>query len=128
VKDRQPWPLVALTLVLVVWEPATFALYASGIVGRVVDRGGWAVALLLMRVVVTAVGVAAGLALWNRRPWGVRFARVAMVLSAAATIANAVTGALPSNAPPGLAGPTLAVTLIWDAAWVIYLSQVLRRM
>jgi hypothetical protein len=113
-------------IVLVVEEPVTFALYASSIIDRVADRGGLAVAVLLARLLVTAVGIAAGLAIWNGRPWAVAFARIAVALSAAATIVTAATGALPMSTPPGLRTPYLVATLVWDAAWIGYLTWVLR--
>ncbi len=121
---RRPWPLLVLMAVLVAWEPVTFALYASSVVDRVADRGVLAVAVLLGRVIVTAVGIAAGLAIWNDRPWAVSFARVAVALSAAATLVAALTGALPTSTPPGVRIPLLAATLAWDAAWIVYLTRV----
>jgi hypothetical protein len=120
------WPLRVLMIVLVAWEPLTFSVYASGVVDRVVERGALSVAVLLARVVVTAVGIAAGLSIYNDRPWAVAFARVAVALSALATILAAATRALPTSAPPGLAGPLLAATLAWDAAWIVYLTRILR--
>src|SRR4051812_21399588 len=110
--------------VLVAWEPVSFALYASSVVDRVADRGVLAVAVLLGRVVVTAVGIASGLAIWNDRPWAVSFARVAVALSAAATLVAALTGALPTSTPPGLKAPLLVATLAWDAGWIVYLTRV----
>jgi len=115
-----------VTLLLVAWEPLTFALYAASVVDRIVDRGPLAVAVLLARVIVTAIGIAAGLAIWNDRPWAIRFARLAFALSAAASILGAVTHALPSSIAPGLAGPALVATLAWDAGWIGYLTLVTR--
>jgi hypothetical protein len=123
----RPWPLTVLMLLLVGWEPLTFALYASGVVERVAARGALAIGVLLVRVVVTAVGVAAGLAIYNGRPWALGFARVAIVLSAGATILAAVTRALPNNVPPGLHGPLLLAQLALDAVWIVYLTVLLRR-
>jgi hypothetical protein len=116
-----------LVVLLVAWEPVTLSVYASGVVDRVIERGALATLVLLARVVVAAVGIAAGLALWNDRPRSVAFARLAVILSAAATLLAAVTRALPTGAPPGVAGPLLALTLAWDAAWIAYLTWWLRR-
>jgi hypothetical protein len=109
-------------LLLIAWEPITFAVYASGVVDRVVERGALAAAVLLARVIVTSIGIAAGLAIWNDRPWAVAFARLAIVLAAAATLLVAVTHALPTNVAPGVAWAVLVVTLAWDAGWVAYLT------
>jgi len=125
-RRSQPWPLLVLMAVLIAEEPLTFALYASSVVDRVAERGALAVAVLLARVLVTAVGIAAGLAIWNGRPWAVAFARIAVALSAAATIVSAATGALPMSTPPGLRTPYLVATLVWDAGWILYLSRALR--
>jgi len=125
-RDARPWPLLVLMIVLIAWEPLTFALYASSVVDRVAERGVLAVTVLLARVLVTAVGIAAGLAIWNRRPWAPSFARIAVALSAAATIVTAATGALPMSTPPGLKTPYLVATLAWDAGWILYLTRVLR--
>jgi len=121
-RRSQPWPLLVLMAVLIAEEPLTFALYASSVVNRVAERGALAVAVLIARVFVTAVGIAAGLAIWNDRPWAVSFARIAVALSAAATIVTAITGALPISTPPGLRTPYLVATLVWDAAWIAYLT------
>jgi hypothetical protein len=124
---KRPWPLTVLMLLLIGWEPATFALYAAGAVERVMDRGALSVAVLLARVVVTAIGVAAGLSIYNDRPWALAFARLAVVLSAGATMLAALTRALPNNAPPGLYGPVVAIQLAVDAGWVIYLTWAMRK-
>jgi hypothetical protein len=109
-------------VLLVAWEPVTFALYAASVVDRLAERGPLAVAVLVARVVVTAIGIAAGLAIWNDRPWAIPFARLAIGLSAAATVLAALTHALPTSVTPGLRTPLLAATLAWDAAWLAYLT------
>jgi len=63
------WPLAVLAVLLAAVEPLAWALRASAIVDRVADRGWPAVSLLAARLVVTSIGVAAGLALWRDRPW-----------------------------------------------------------
>lgn len=124
---RRRWPLTLLMLLLIGWAPVTLALYASGVVDRAVERGALAMAVLLARVVVTAIGVAAGLAIYNDRPWSLSFARLAVMLSAGATILTAVTRALPNNVPPGLDGPLLAARLTVDGAWILYVTLQIRR-
>jgi len=53
---------------------------------------------------------------------GVRFARLAIALSAGVTMLTALTQALPPSAPPGLATPMLLAALAWDGAWILYLT------
>ena len=95
------WPLTVVMLLLIAWEPITLALYASSVVDRIVERGALAVSVLLVRVIVTSIGIAAGLAIWNDRPWAVQFARLAIALSAGATLLTALTRALPTSVAPG---------------------------
>ena len=57
-------PLSALALLLMAVEPLGLAFYASSILTRVVDRGTWAILLLVIRLAITGIGVGAGHALW----------------------------------------------------------------
>lgn len=120
------WPLTVVMLLLIAWEPITLALYASSVVDRIVERGALAVSVLLVRVIVTSIGIAAGLAIWNDRPWAVQFARLAIALSAGATLLTALTRALPTSVVPGLRAPLVVATLVWDGAWIVYLTGRLR--
>jgi hypothetical protein len=119
---RRTWPRRLLAVLLVAWEPASFALYASSLLFRLVERGPLAVAALAAHLVVTGVGLAAGLALWSDRPGATTLARLALVLSASLTLGTFATSAFPPAAPPGLAGPLTALMLAYDAAWFVYLS------
>jgi hypothetical protein len=116
--------LTVLSVLLVVWEPISFALYASTVVSRLPQRGAGAIAWLGVRIVVVGIGIAAGLAIWNERPGAIVLARVAVGLSAAAVIVGWATAALPENRPPGLAGPVALALLAYNLAWLVYLFRI----
>jgi hypothetical protein len=121
---RPPLGLRVLAVLLLTWEPLTFAVYASSLLTRLVDRGALALTLLAARVLVTALGVAAGLALWHERPGAVPLARFALAGAAVAAILTATTTAFPHDRPPGAEGPVLIATLLYYAAWLLYLRRV----
>jgi hypothetical protein len=121
------WPLRVLAVLLLGWEPLAFALYASSILDRVVDRGPLAATLLMAHVIVLGVGIAAGLAIWNRRGGALPLARTAVALAACAAAVNAATGALPHNQPPGVGAVLTAGLLAYYGAWFAYLSWLARR-
>jgi hypothetical protein len=117
-------PLRILALLLTVAEPAGIALYASSILTSIIDRGGWAVLLLAVRLAITGVGVGAGLALWHQRPGAVAFARVAVALTAAGVVLTFLAPVFPHNRPPGTTAPLLGGLLLYYAGWFAYLTIV----
>lgn len=119
--------LLLLALLLLVVEPVGFAWYASGVMSRALDRGWLAVGLLLLRLIVTAIGMAAGLRLWRERDAGIPLAIVALALGAATTVLIALVPALPTTRPPGTRGPILTALLAYDALWIAYLWRTQRR-
>jgi hypothetical protein len=108
-------------MLLVAWEPLAFAFYGSSIVDRLIERGWLAIVLLVLKLGVVGLGIAAGRALWSSRPGAVRFARLAIGLSAVTTVLIAISGAWPPRAP-GTVLPLTALVLAYDAAWILYLS------
>jgi hypothetical protein len=117
------WPLTLLSVLLIVWEPISFALYASSVVARLPQRGAFAILWLAARILVVGIGIAAGLALWNERPGALVLARVAVGLSAAAVVIGWATAALPENRQPGLALPITLALIAYNVAWLVYLFR-----
>jgi hypothetical protein len=110
-----------LSRVLIVWQPLNLGLVASSALNSLSVRGVPLALVLAGRLVVAAVGVAAGLALWYRRPGAVTLARVALLLSAATDVFVYSTPYFPNNRPPGDAELILAASLLWYGIWLVYL-------
>lgn len=121
---RRP-AITVLVILLVVWEPAAFAFYASSIVDRLIDRGPAALLLLVLKLGVIGMGIAAGRALWSLRPGSITFAQAALALSAITTLLITVSGAWPPRAP-GTVAPLTALVLLYDILWIGYLRYVAR--
>jgi hypothetical protein len=115
--------LLVLCLLLVVWQPVQLGLVASGVVDRIAIRGLPLALVLLMRLLVTALGIAAGLTPLTRRPAAVAMAKASLVASAAADVFVLVTPYFPSNHFPGDTPWYVAATLAYYGAWLMYLSR-----
>lgn len=109
-----------LALLLIVWEPLNLALIASAFLDRLAERGWPAIALLVTRLGVTGLGVAAGRAMLSDREGWLTLARVATGLALAAAAVTMLTDIWPSSRPPGLRGPVIALTLTWYATWFVW--------
>jgi hypothetical protein len=112
-----------LALLLIGWEPLSLALEAAPILPTLGDRGVLVFVALALRVAVAAVGVAAGLALWNRRPHGVGLARVALALSGACQLASLLTRILPTNLPPDRRALAAVAIVLYYGTWIVLLSR-----
>ncbi len=110
-----------LALLLMVWEPLSLSLIASGLMNRLTDRGWPAVALLLARLAITGFGVAAGRALWSNRPGAIALARWAVGLALVAVVLTYTTSLWPRTLPPGLHGPVVTALIAWHGGWLIWL-------
>jgi len=110
-----------LSRVLILWQPLSLALVGSSALRSLSVRGVPLALVLLGKVAVAAVGVAAGLALWRRRPGAVTLARASLLLSAAADVFVYSTPYFPNNRPPGDSTLILAASLLWYGIWLMYL-------
>ncbi len=113
--------LLVLCGILLVWQPLSFGLLASSELDAVTLRGLPAALVLAARLVVTGVGIAAGLALAGRRPAAVALAKSALFLSAAMDLFVYSTPYFPSNRAPGETGVFIAASLAWYTGWLVYL-------
>jgi len=75
--------LLLLSRLLIVWQPLSLAVAAMGALDAIAVRGAPVVAVLVVRIIVTAIGVAAGIALSNRHAGAVTLAKIALISSAA---------------------------------------------
>ncbi len=94
-----------LAVVLVLWEPLTLALAASTLLRRITEHGVPAYAVLVVKVFVAGVGIAAGMALWQERPGAMVLARWALALSLATTLFSRLTRLLAGDAAAGSSRP-----------------------
>lgn len=112
--------LLLLCALLCVWEPVSLALSASRNLGELATDSIGRTAFLVFRLLVAASGIAAGVALWHRRPHAVRLAKVALALAAISGVIRYTW--FPGNTPPGLRLPTALVLVGYNAAWFAYLT------
>jgi hypothetical protein len=115
--------LFLLCVLLTLWNPATLAVVAASRVNGITPVSTTTLALLAGRLVVTSVGVAAGMALWNKRAGAVPLAKVSLVLSGLETVVRLSTRSGLSEAPPGTRLPLALSLVAFNAAWYVYLEK-----
>lgn len=114
--------LVILIFMLTIWNPASLALRASSIVWTVEPRSTLSLVLLAIRFAITSVGVAAGIALWRRRPGAVWLAKVALMIFGIEAVARLSTRVDLSSAPRGTRLPLALFVVVHNAGWYLYLQ------
>jgi hypothetical protein len=115
--------LLILCLILTVWNPASLALRLAAGVANLPSQSWLSILFLAARLIITSVGVAAGLALFMRRPWAVHLTKVALILFGIETAVRLSTRVDLSEAPPGTRLPRAVVLLAHNAAWYLYLHK-----
>jgi hypothetical protein len=115
--------LAVLVLLLLVWQPVSLGLLASSVVDRVAVRGVSLAIVLSLRLVVTAFGIAAGLALVGRRPYAVGMAKASMLALAAVDLFVYSTPYFPSNRLPGDTPIYIGWSLAYSGLWLMYLFR-----
>jgi hypothetical protein len=112
-----------LCRLLTVWEPVVFAIVAAGAFNAIRVRGVPVVLVLAARLVATALCVAAGRSLLDRREAGLVLAKTALGASAAVQVFAYVTPYFPSNRPPEQTPLYVIATLVYYGAWFAYLVR-----
>jgi len=115
--------LLLLSRLLIVWQPLNLAVAGMGALGAIGVRGPAVAIILVVRTIVTAVGVAAGIALWNRRAGAVALAKAALVLSAAIDLFVYTTPYFPNNRAPGDTMFYIAASMAYHSVWLVYLYR-----
>ena len=115
--------LLLLCLLLLVWQPVSLGLVASSVLGGLTIRGLPLALVLIARVLVAALGIAAGLALLGRRAGAVTLAKVSLAVSAATDVFVYTTPFFPSNRPPGDTALVVAASLAYHGVWMTYLFR-----
>jgi hypothetical protein len=115
--------LLLLVLVLLAYQPLDLAAALSTAIDALPIRGLPLALGLVARVLVAAVGVAAGISLLNRRPAAVALARVALVLGAGMDLVEYSTRIFPSNRVPGTTPLLATASIVFYGGWLLYLSR-----
>jgi hypothetical protein len=105
------------------WNPARLAFVASGAAANFSTASTLSLMFLGARLIVTSIGVAAGLTLWLRHPGAVRFAQLSLVLFTLEAVVRLSTRVGLSSAPPGLRLPLALFIIAHNAGWWVYLQK-----
>src|SRR5262249_56626080 len=106
---------------LCVWQPVTVGVAATTALHALAMRGLPLAMLLGARVLATATGIAAGIAIVDRAGLALALARVALTLSAAVDLLVYTTPYFPNNPLPGETPIFITASLSNYVAWMLYL-------
>jgi hypothetical protein len=106
-----------------VWNPASLSLQLAASVTNLSAQTTLSLLFLAARLVITSVGVAAGRALWLRRPRAVLLAKTALMLFGIEAVVRLSTRVGLSEAPPGTRFPLALFLILHNAAWYLYLQR-----
>ncbi|HZT78277.1 MAG TPA: hypothetical protein VFA27_16595 [Vicinamibacterales bacterium] len=115
--------LAVLVVLLLVWQPVSLGLVASSVVDAVAIRGVSLALVLLLRVLVAAFGIAAGIALVGERPSAVAMAKASLIASALVDLFVDATPYFPNNRMPGDTPFYVAASLAYSGVWLMYLVR-----
>ena len=121
-RPRIPLWILPLIFILTVWNPATLALRAASMVSNIESRSTLSIVFLAARLIITSVGVAAGMALWLRRPGAVWLAKLALMLFAIEAVVRLASRVDLGSAPPGTRLPLAMFVILHNGAWYLYLQ------
>jgi hypothetical protein len=124
--DRVATPPLALAVlgrILLVWQPLSLALTAGNALSALPLRGAPLGAILVARVAVASLAVAAGLAIANLRPGAVVLARASLIASLAMDLVVYATPYYPNNRMPGDTPLYAAASIVFYGGWLTYLSR-----
>ena len=126
--ERAPVPvwLYVLIFIFIIWNPAGLAQHLASNVWTLSSRSPLSLAFLCARLIVTSIGVAAGIALWRQRPAAVSLAKTSLILFGVEAAVRLSTRVDLSSAPPGTRLPFAIFVIMHNAGWYFYL-QISRR-
>jgi hypothetical protein len=117
-----PSGILLLIFVLTIWNPAALALSAASALASIGSRPTASLVFLGLRLVLTSVGVASGIALWLHRPGAVSFAKAALALFGIEAVVRLSSRVDLGSAPPGTRLPLALLIVLHNAAWYLYLQ------
>jgi hypothetical protein len=115
--------LLLLCLILTVWNPGSLALRLASKVATLSTQSMLELLFLAARLIITSIGVAAGLSLLLRRPWAVRLTKVVLVLFCVEGVVRLSSRVGLSEAPPGTRLPLAIALVAHNAVWYAYLQK-----
>ena len=115
--------LLLLSRLLLFGEPINVAVTAPTALTALPIRGTPLALILLLRLAVAALGIAAGLALAGRHYGAVTMAKASLALSAATAVFVYTTPYFPSNRLPGDTTFYVIASLAYHGAWIAYLAR-----
>jgi hypothetical protein len=115
--------LLLLCRLLILFHPLSLAITAAKTLGSLAVRGAPVAMVLLLRLLVVALGVAAGRALQGGQPGAVTLAKVALVASALTDLFVYTTPYFPNNRPPGDTAFYVMASLLYHGLWIGYLLR-----
>ena len=116
-----PLGVLVLIGILTIWNPASLALQASSAVWNIGSRSTLSIIFLAARLIITSVGVAAGLALWLRRPGAISLAKLSLMLFGLEAVVRLSSRVDLGSAPPGTRLPLAVFVILHNAGWYLYL-------
>ena len=114
--------LLLLSRLLLFGEPINVAVAAPAAIAALPIRGTPLALILLLRLAVAALGIAAGLALAGRHHGAATLAKASLALSAATAVFVYTTPYFPNNRMPGDTPLYIAATLAYYGGWLAYLT------
>ena len=115
--------LLVLCLLLLVGQPVNLAIGAARALGALPIRGLPLALVVLGQLVVTGIGVGAGLALLGQRRGAATFAKWSLLLSAGMDLFVYSTPFVPNNRLPGTTPLFVIASLTYYAVWITYLFR-----
>jgi hypothetical protein len=112
-----------LCMLLLIVQPLRVGLTASSSLDAIVLGGAPLVLMLAVRILVGALGFAAGLALFGRRSMGVTLAKAALLTSGATDLFVLLTPYIPTNRAPGETPFLIAASVTYHVGWLLYLFK-----
>jgi hypothetical protein len=97
-------------------------LHAASAVWNLSSRSTLSLIFLGARLALTSVGVAAGMALWLRRPGAVWLAQLSLMLFAIEAVVRLSSRVDLGSAPPGTRLPLAIFIILHNGAWYLYLQ------
>jgi hypothetical protein len=117
-----PAGILLLIFVLAIWNPTSLALYAASHLASIDSRSMLSLIFLGVRLAITSVGVAAGMALWLRRPGAIGLAKAALAAFGIEAVVRLGSRVELGSAPPGTRLPFALFIVLHNAAWYFYLQ------